>query len=154
MLLVLTVLLQQMTDPGINPGNWFQYGLAGILAFLIYLLLKYIRQRDKHDQELAKERSAMYRDDNKVRDERFIEVLKSIDVNGERFIESTNSNVEKFIQLVNKVMEQTNFQTQTLVELKTIVSKLPSEFQTLKADINDHLEKLVMSYDLTKKDEQ
>lgn len=148
------IILQQLfVDPAINPVNWFQFGIAGVLAFLLYLLLKYIRQRDKYEQDRSKERSEMYRDDNKVRDQRFIEALQSIDISGERFVEATNSNIEKFIQLVNKVMEQSNFQTQTLIELKTIISKLPSEFHLLKADINEHLRKLVISYNLTKKEE-
>ena len=145
--------VQQIPDVPGGASDWFQYGLAGVLAFLIGLLIKYIAQRDKHDQELAKERSAMYREDNEARDQRFIEALKSIDLSGDRFVNATNNNIEKFIQLVNKVMEMGNFQTQILVELKTIVSKLPSEFQALKADINKHLEKLVLGYDLTKKEE-
>jgi len=154
MLLVLTVLLQQVTDPAMNQDGWFQYGLAGVLASLIYLLLKYIKQRDKHDSDSAKQRSEMYREDNRARDDRFADALKSIDVSGQRFINATNSNIEKFVQLVNKVMEQGNYQTQILIELKTIVSKLPGEFRSLKEDINEHLEKLSMNYDLTKKDDQ
>lgn len=148
------LILQQSIAPlGDSPVDWFQYGLAGVLAYLIFLLLKYIRQRDKYEQDKAKERSEMYREDNRIRDQRFMDALKSMDIGGCRFVESTNSNIEKFVQLVNKVMEQSNFQTQTLIELKTIVSKLPAEFHALKSDINKHLENLVMSYDLTKKDD-
>ncbi len=151
MFLILTILLQTPNDPLINIGNWFEFGIAGVLAYLIYLLLKYIKQRDKADQEQAKERSMMYREDNRARDERFIEALKSIDVSGQRFVDATNLNIEKFIQLVNKVLEQSNFQTQVLTEVKTIVSKLPSEFSGLKDDIYRHLEQLTMNYELKKK---
>lgn len=155
MLLVLTenlaLLLQQTVTPYADPGNWFQYGLAGVLAFLIGLLLKYIMQRDKHDQETALKRSEMYRDDNRIRDERLYKILQSVDVNGDKFVEATNGNIDKFVQLINKVMEQSNYQTQTLVELKTIISKLPSEFQVLKNDINLRLEKIGVVYELKKK---
>lgn len=131
--------------------NWFQFGIAGVLAYLIYILLKYIKQRDRAEQDHSKERSAMYREDNEERDKRFIDLLKSIDISGQRFVDATNTNIEKFIQLVNKVMEQGTYQTQVLTELKTIVNKLPSEFSTLKNDINEHLEQLTMNYELKKK---
>jgi hypothetical protein len=162
-----------LNDPkSYEPGNWFQFGLGGILAFLIYLLLKYIKQRDRAEQSSAQQRSERYRDDNKIRDEKYIEALggvtrtlEKIDKDGDKFIgamndivtagsENYNGAIEKFVQLVNRVMEQSNFQTQTLIELKTIVAKLPSEFQSLKSDINKHLQNLVMSYDLTKKEDE
>jgi hypothetical protein len=152
-LLNLSVLLQQSPSTTAHDiSEWFQYGIAGVLAFLITLLLKYIMQRDKADQKLALQRSEMYRDDNKKRDDRFIEALKAIDCSGERFVEATNLNIEKFVSLVNKVMEQSNYQTQVLIELKAIASKLPHEFESVKKDINDQLEKLSIHYEIRRRD--
>ena len=162
MLLVLTVLLQQITVPEGGPDTWFQYGLAGALVFLMILILKYIVQRDKADtkermdreEKLAGQRSELYRADNKIRDERWIKslegivkTLETVDVNGSRFIEATNTTIDKFVQLVNKVMEQSNYQTQILTELKVLISKLPSDFESVKKELSDNLKILAMNYD-------
>ena len=135
-----------------EPGNWFQYGIAGVLAILLLYLIKYIIQRDKHDQENALERSKLYREDNETRDKRFLDVIKSIDINGQRFVDSTNSNIEKFITLVNKVMEMSQYQTQVLVELREVVIKLPPEFEALRKDIKEALDKLTLQYEIKPKE--
>jgi hypothetical protein len=164
MLIIIALILQETVQPPmiVKPDNWFEYGLAGALIFLMGLLLKYIIQRDQNDKEreakLALQRSEMYREDNKVRDERWIKTLESlakilenIDKDGCRFIDATNTTIEKFIQLVDKVMDQANYQTQVLTELKTIVQKLPGEFQLEKKEIIEHLDKLVMNLELKKR---
>lgn len=164
-LLNLALLLQETVAPVVTTpaDNWFQYGLAGALIVLMGLLLKYIIQRDQSDKEreakLALQRSEMYRDDNKLRDERYVKTLESltkilekIDKDGSKFIEATNCTIDKFVQLVDKVMDQSNYQTQVLTELKSIVAKLPSEFLNEKKEIIEHLEKLTMNYELKHKD--
>jgi hypothetical protein len=175
-LIKLGLILQETIQPPFAGDNWFQYGLAGALIILMGLLLKYIIQRESHDKaredNLSKQRSDMYREDNKMRDERWIKSLEGVnktlertEKEGDKFITALNNivmagsknyndAVEKFIQLFNKVMEQSSFQTQTLVELKIIVSKLPSEFNSLKNDINARLENLTLNYNLEKKDAQ
>lgn len=170
-------LLLQETSPVITDppgGNWFQYGLAGALIILMGLILKYIMQRDQRDKEredkrieqenareerLAKQRSEMYREDNKIRDERWIKTmegmtksLEKVDTDGSKFIDATKETIEMFTGLVNKVMDQSNYQTQVLTELKTLITKLPSEFAAEKKEIIEHLKMIGVNYELKKKD--
>jgi hypothetical protein len=164
-------LLLLMQEPTINPSpdNWFQYGIAGILAFLMILIIKYITQREKYDKEsestLAKQRSEMYRDDNRIRDERWIKtlenlgkVLEKVDKDGDKFINAINSVVmegsenyneaiEKFVQLVNKVMDLGNYQTQVLIELKGIITKLPEEFRIMRDETLKRVDQLAIDFE-------
>ena len=165
-LLSICLILQETIPPVLPTGdNWFQYGLAGALIVLMSLLLKYFLQKEKTDKdreaELAKQRSDMYREDNKLRDERWCKtlehlskVLEKVDKDGSKYIDATKEMVDKFVELVNKVMEQTNFQTQVLVELKTIITKLPDEFKSEKQEIISYLESLTLNYELKHKDEK
>jgi len=172
MWLSISAMLQQTIQ---TPDNWFQYGIAGALVFLMILILKYIMQRDKQDanerQErearLALQRSEMYREDNKLRDQRWMdavgelrEALEKVDANykdtSQKFIDANRENIEKFIGVVNKVMDQNSYVAEVLTGLKSTVERLTTanqkEFETLKNSILEHLNKITLNYEIKRKD--
>ena len=179
-LLNLSLILQSIPPPtNYTDYGWVPYGFAALVAGQLFQIIRWIMKKDertaerraeaaainlealyKREERLATERSEKYREDNRIRDDKYIKsmeantkVLEKISGDGNKFIDATKDMVEKFVQLVNKVMDQSNYQTETLIELKSMVSILPGEFENLKKDINDHLEKLTYRYELIRKDQ-
>lgn len=111
------------------------------------------------EERLSKERSEKYREDNKLRDQRLLDVLQKIDADGSKFIDAlketnerfaciTTEDRKNFVDLINKVMEQNAYATGVLVELKKDIELLPEEFQNLKKEINIKLDNMSIHYEL------
>lgn len=171
----LGAMLQTNNTPGLGIDNWFQFGLAGLLIALMITLIKYIRDKDKEEskERLAREdklairRSEMYREDNKVRDERWTEAvdelkeaLTMVDKNyreaGDKFIAANRESIERFIGVVNKQMDQNAYVAEVLTGLKTSVERMTltnkTEFESLKNNIIDRLGDITLNYELKPKD--
>ncbi len=172
--LQLNFILQALPDGG---GNWFQYGIAGALVALMIMILKYIIQRDKHDQiarekrddALELQRTELRLKENEARDEKFLETiadlkefLAGVDKNykeiSTQFITTNKDAIDKFVSVINEQSKQTSYTVQVLTELKYTINELrnsnKTDFELMKNAVLDKLAKLGVYYEIRKKDKE
>lgn len=160
----LVIILQQVqqTDPISN--SLLNYGLAGALIIVILVLIKYFRDSGMRDN---KSREDDLMEKNKFREERYATtisdlktVIEKVDQNYRVAIDKMDKNhrenIEKFVGVIRDVMEQNNYSTQILTELKSKIEASlitnKDNFKSFKHDITNILQQMGIEYNLTRKD--
>ncbi|GAB4287282.1 MAG: hypothetical protein Kow0098_03580 [Ignavibacteriaceae bacterium] len=104
--------------------------------------------------------------DNKSRDDRYAEVVKSLEATltktTERYEKTVNqidSNykdaIDKFLQFMNKQNDQNSYNIQILTEIKDKIEKLSEErpdYLSFKREVITLLEKFTLEYELKRKE--
>ncbi len=141
--------------------SYLQYGIAGIMAVLLYFVFKHIvaasdkRNADREERILAH---------NKQREESYTSLVKSVkDLIGDldknwkstadRMDRNYQDSIDKFIKVIDKVMDQNSYTTQILVELKDKIEHFTkkNDVDEMKKEILAALNKIVLEYNLTPK---
>jgi hypothetical protein len=150
--------IAQVNPPEVK--SWLDYGLTVAFIGLLIYIFWYLQK-----SEALKEakRSERYQSDNKVRDERYgnlIKELSSIIKENHTSIQKIDANyneaIEKFIVVINKQMDQNNYIVRELTDLKNEIQtnlKLNSrDFKELERAIINKIDSLTLHYEISRKE--
>lgn len=153
------ILQQSVGEPSIN--FLLQYGIAGALIILLIMLFKFFAAHN-NKENAAREEKIM--DHNKLREHSYKELVDSLkglirDVDNnwkttaDRMDRNYQDSIDKFIKVIDKVMDQNSYTAEVLIQLqhKVDAALKKNDIEALRNEIVNILSKIGLEYNLTPK---
>lgn len=150
---------QTVGEPLTN--SLLQYGIAGALIILLIMLFRFFANHSSKEN-IAREDKIM--EHNKSREEAYKDtvltlksLIRDLDTNwkttADRMDRNYQDSIDKFIKVIDKVMDQNSYTTQILVELKDKIEHYTkrNDIEEMKKEIINHINKINLQYNLTPK---
>lgn len=152
---------QSLPDTSNQPSPYLLGGIALSLVGLLVAVFKYFAA-DADKKNAAREERILQH--NTLREQAYSETvysLKNLITDLDRNWKSTadrmdhnyQNSIDKFIKVIDKVMDQNSYTTQVLVELKEKIEHYTkqNDVSAMKKEILDALSKINLEYNLTPK---
>lgn len=140
-LLYADLLLAQSTEIT-GFSSYLNYGLAGVMLFLMILMFKYFTT------QISK--------DNSSRDDRYKDVVDDLKLVINKVDSNFTQTSQRFVDVLNKQMDQNSYTVSVLTELRDEIrhhnASAGRRYDDLERKISEKLDKLVLHYNIMKKE--
>lgn len=153
------ILQTTIQDTSLNP--LLQYGIAGGMVILLILLFKFFASHNNREGEKREKRIMEHNENRENAYKETVSTLRTLvrdlDSNwkntADRMDRNYQESISRFINVVDKVMDQNSYATQVLVELRDKVEHYNkrNDIEEMKREILAVINKITLEYNLTPK---